>query len=474
MANQWTSTEIARLENRRFIWRDAKLVVLPLAPVWVALAVLGLAAGLSWRLLDGASPPDLYALLDVCGLALWLAGWRVAAGVAAAMRRRSLHLLNDEESLSRLLFVGFALGGAALALSLAPAGLLLAYSTRTILQTLSTQDIAQLNVNIGALWVGTVLVGGTLCVLGSCFAALSVQRLGRLAPLIWLVVSCLMQLSTLAGLSDHIRRIEPGGERVFSWIPPTLGVMARSTMANLADPGIRYEYANPLADTSIVGALLGIVVLVAASLWVGTKLHATAFQPGSLPLAAVGAIATVGIYVVGQLWVFVSTAAVSSPGNWATVVALGPLACVVLYWLWSGPQVPLKRSDFIWLFSVAIAAIAFTAPQIRAGQGNQPLVLWSALLLLGPYLLTMDLLRAQSQPGQSITRAWPLVAFTLLLLPLPGRFSVLDMVREWALQGANKYVAAGIATLMLLAVINRHLGPHRTARRQARDLRPAA
>jgi hypothetical protein len=416
------------------------------------MATIGLFLGLCWRLIPGASPPSLYALLDVCGIALWLSGWPMAIALIQAMHRRSRYLLHAEESLARLSFIGMALVGLALMLSLSPSSLLLAYSPRTILQTLSTQDIAQINVSIGLVWTGTLLLGGTLYVLASCTVALLALRTGRLAPLTWLLISVYLQLSVLGGLGEHIPRIEPGGETIPSWVPLTLGLLARNAMARLADPGIRYEYANPLADSAVAGAVAGIVVLTAACLWLSARIHLWRIQRNALPLSTGAALLCLATNVVGQLWVYTVNPGVAAPGSWQAVISMGPVVACLMYWIWSSQgEVHDEYGSVVWQLAVIAGSIALTTPHISAGQGSQVEVLWHVALLLAPFMLTMQALqRIHLRGGTSLKSIGPLLSLLAIVVPLNGRDNLIGFARQWAMQGVNGYVAAGLICLLLL------------------------
>jgi hypothetical protein len=455
MSKQWTTTEIARMESRRFIWHDSKLLLRPLVPVWLTIALLSAIAGLGWRIVPNIDPPELYQLLDLCGLGLWLTGWIVARGFALATTRVLLYQLNQLERWARNGCLALALLGASVALAMAPSVLLLGYRLTEVLQQLSTQDVPQLNVSIGGMAIMSLALGGAGCVLAGSLLALITLRLSpKLAAITWLVITGYVHLSTLGRLADHISRLTPGGELVYSWVPPTLGVSARVLMSQLANPAMRYEYLQPLAGAASATVAGIVVVLVAGSfLAASVRQRDNIRQPTSV--AVFGGIIAALAHAGSQLWVYLNASDTPAPGLVTSTVLIGPLTCVVLLWLFRDGRkelAPVVR--LVWLMTILLLSAALMVPQLGAGQWSHGEVLVQAMLMF-PLLLAAAVVISPISRYAPIASSVALCGFVVLTVPLFGS-SVLEHATSWTLAGDHIYIAVG-ANLLVVATYLRAL-----------------
>jgi hypothetical protein len=475
MNNQWTSTEIARLESRRFIWRDAKLLVVPSWPVWLTLSSASLAIGLCWRL-GSSAHPDIYRLLDICGLILWLCGWPLARSLSAAFLRTVNHQNFQADFSQRIPYMAVALAATVFAFALAPSGLLLGYNMPTILQEISTQEVPQLNLGLGGVAITSLLLGGSCYLMASSLLLLLAHPvLRRLTTPVWLIAACYVHLSTLGNLAEHVRRLTPGGTPIHSWIPATLGVSARTAMAKLSDPGLRFEYLQSVVVSSLGVWLLGLLALVFLNIFAALRsANITRLETGgALKLSSMGALLTALTYTSAQAWVYLKDASVAAPGQWTALLNITTVSLLALYMLLSdrtGQR--LRASQLIWPGAVFSVVVGMTGLQVQAGQVRQTEVVVQVMMLLTGVFTALAVIAA--------TRKTPLLGnilvTTLLLaaiLPVNGNSSVLDVAREWALSGSHIYVLCGLIALALIAV--GHGLDWSAAARPARSvLRPAA
>lgn len=472
MKNQWTSTEIARIESRRHIWRDSKLVVLPMWPLWVPLASVSFSVGLFWRFQPSAVP-DIYSLLDMCGLAEWLVGWPLAQGIAFALRRMELHQRYQPDAWQRWPYLGQSLYGIALAFALAPGGLLLGYSLPTVLQEISTQEIPQINLSLGGVAVvGLVAWGACIVLLSSTLALLAMRLSTRFSPVIWIVVSAYVQLSTLGGLAGHIQRITPGGEVSFSRVPPTLGVMTQLAVARLADPGLRYEYLQSIGGGALATAVLSILLLLAASL----LLARTAPKLPNVDLLGIcsmgGALAS-GVYLMAQNWVYMHDAAVAAPGQWSSLLAVAATACVVLFYVMQEGQTTVgPAGQLLWPVAALALALGMTSLQIKAGQVSHLEIAMEFAILLPLLLAALAILRLPDH-AYAVSRHAAVAGFILMVAPLAKQGSIVDMIRNWSLLNDHAYLTSGVALLLVLLVATWTAAPVRRGHQATEELRPA-
>jgi len=475
MGNQWTTTEIARMENRRYIWRDAKLLVAPLTASWSTLAISALGVGLCWRFVSAAARPDIYTLLDVCGLALWGMGWAVAGSLSRAIQRRDRFQNFQPELWSRNVFVALALLGSSLWLALALSGVLLGYGLPTVLQEISTQEIAQFNISLGGLAILALILGGALCVLGSSALALLGSRIqSKLAPLVWLLASLYFQLSAIGNLGEHIKRVTPAGNLIFSWMPPSLGSLARLEMAKLADPGIRYEYVQPLTDSIILIAVAGLLLLVLINLLLAPGGPAACSLGFHSAFFSIGSVTIAIAYLMCSEWTYVNNAAVSAPGSWRTILATGVVAYITLAWIWGSRTV--KGEDLLWPLATLLTCIGLTGPQVHSVAVSHVQVLAQALVLLPLFLGAAVMLGLFTGEGAPFRRGLVVTGIAAVLLPiLPAGSSFVDVVARWSLSSSScTVVTSGIALLLLIGLYRLVAPQQAVGKVQRADLRPAA
>jgi hypothetical protein len=448
------AADIARLEHYRYTWRDAAELAQPLIPFWVMFAVTSLCAGSLWRWLPGAEPPSIYALLNACGIGLWVAGWPLARGMQRMSARCLRHVTLQESAAARTYFSALALLGTAVLCALSFAAVLLPYRPATVLQDLSTQDVPAIVVRTGTLIVCSLLIGGPTILLLSAAIARLLQRLGQSAGrLIWLCVGLYFNLSIVAGIGERLPQFEVGRQTALPLFPPGLGMLANSVMRELANEDYRFLYFKDLFDATLGLGLLALALTLALALFaLQQRVPADHLRESVLLLASITAVGSAAAYALGQAWLYHNAVGPRWPGDWHTVFLIGSATLLLLLFTFAPVRDLAVSHTLGMLLLVDLGWITATASAIYADQVSQLQVLQFALVLY-PLLLLGVAVTHRAALLHPALRGLLLSALLLPLLPLRDGAVPLSQLLEWAVEPQHYFVSGGLLILVgLLAV----------------------
>lgn len=354
----------------------------PVLYIWLWLALLGLAAGISWRLTGAA--PAIPQVLEAIGLALWLAAGLLKDAWDNVQLRQARHLHNIRTFLVRLASADYIVGAGVL-LSLAPCAVLLAYNPRALVTAPILYDEIHVPLTAAVWLLASLLVIGPSLVLASLTLLQAMQALtGRTwGTMLWLLITPLAHAPLVLGVR-------------LSNTPLTLGHYAEWVANTVAE-----TQRNPVDLIILLRDLFTWPVLIIIGLWVllGLVQH-PARSAGSLPsygwLAALVGTATVSIYAALQFWHWTQDTARQFPGDWPGVFSLGLAVVWLAWWVVSysnkRPVPVIRPGDSAWLLPAVASWALLGYPYIVADQVSQvELLIASAvafpLALLGILLI---------------------------------------------------------------------------------------
>jgi len=354
----------------------------PVLRVWLWLALLGLVAGVCWRLTGAA--PTIPQVLDVIGLALWLAAGLLKNAWDNVQLRQARHLHNIRVFLVRLASADYIVGAGVL-LSLAPCAVLLAYNPRALVTAPILYEEVQVPLTAGVWLLASLLVVGPSIVIASLVLLQGLQALAGRAwgTMLWLLIAPLAHAPLVLGVR-------------LSNTPLTLGHYADWVANKVAE-----TQRNPVDLIILLKDLFTWPVLIIIGLWVLLGLVQHPARPaGSWPyngwLVAFVGPATVSIYTALQFWHWTQDTARQVPGDWLGTFSLGLVVVWLSWWVvsYSNKQpVPVIRpGDSAWLLTAIASWALLGYPHIVADQISQAELLVAAtvafpLALLGILLI---------------------------------------------------------------------------------------
>jgi hypothetical protein len=424
---------------------------------WAVLAVLGLAAGVAWRIVGDAPPIPL--ALDGAGLALalsalWLApAWEKLLHGALRYQPCSPR---DAQLLPSLLLHATA---AALALACTPLGLLLAYRASDAVARVVTADSVVFTVPLSAAVLATLLLAGISLVLLSTGMLTLLRSLAKPGPglLLWLALVLALHASLF---QVHWWAGQPVGLGKF--LPWLADLLTRTV----------FDPSHSFYMTELLGQALGkpLIVFVVAL----TVLLASAYIPqrpaAVLPawLVPATAVLCAALRAAFQTYAWSHDMTSRYPGNWSGVLSTGLLALLLGHWLlaWDKRQSADWRTllgELLWSWWALSACAVCTLPYISAGQGEQLEVLWGLLCVLAiasPGLLLVRRLGALRTAASGLGAALLMLALIAIVVPLgaaqPPLLASLAQTLGLAIQkpeqAPNAYWVLGAAACLSLLI----------------------
>jgi len=343
------------------------LLTIAAARCWLLLAVLALAAGVVWRL-NGFAPP-LLSMLGGVGLALWCTALLLEPAWSQLQGMQSRHFAPSAMVRNRQYALASGVAAYAVPISLAALGTLLAFDTRLPVARILTLEQIDMPMSAGAFCtVVLLLTGPSLICLSLAVLAAGRAWLGQTGgTLVW--AACLLALNS--GML---------------W---GTGLMSGPNLARLAEL-LRYRMNlvnfDPtkgmyLSDLLVEILLLPIAALVACTVllaWssIRPRLPRLEMRTGMGWIAALVALAAVCLASLLGTHVWQADSGVVSPGNWQNLLCLGATTLVIslalLRWT-SNSRFSVQQANWqlLWSLSAAPAWVAYTLPNIYAGQAIQ-------------------------------------------------------------------------------------------------------
>jgi hypothetical protein len=381
---------------------------------WVVLAVLGLAAGVAWRMTGGA--PPVGPALDATSLALMLSALWLAPAWEQLLKGAQRYERWGPRSVPLLPKLLLHAAAAALAIACAPLGLLLAYHANAAVAQADTAEGIAFSVPLSAAVLATLLLAGISLVLLSTGMLTALRGLARPAPglLLWLALVLTLHASLLQVHWWASQPVTLGG--FLLWLTELL-------TRTVSDPSHSFymtELLRQVLGLPLVMFVAALAVLLGSAFT--PRWPAAVLQPWLVPATAVLAVA---LCAAIQTIAWAHDMARRSPGDWHSALATGLLTLLLGHWLlaWDRRRSADWRSlldELLWAWWALGACVVCTLPYISAGQAGQLDVLRGLacmLIMASPALLLVRRLGAlragTGRPGAVLL----LLALILVVLP---------------------------------------------------------